>query len=74
MNAVVLPLLNISRRTYGGVLLPNEPHQQQLYIGSAGYRNSWAYEKCIEVTIMTALQPDKAFSWGSDYRVPLKYG
>lgn len=74
MNSVVLPLLNISRRTYAGVLLPNEPHQQQLYVGSAGYRNSWAYDKCIEVTIMSALQPEKAFSWGADYRVPLKYG
>lgn len=32
LNSIVLPLLNISRRTYSGILLPNEPHQQQIYI------------------------------------------
>lgn len=57
-----------------GTLLPNEPHQQQLYIGSAGYRNSFAYDKCIETAIMAALQPNKAFCWGMDFKVPVYYG
>ena len=32
LNEVVLPLLNISRRTSSGDLNPREPHQQQLYV------------------------------------------
>lgn len=36
VNEIILPLLNISRRTRLGEINPNEPHQQQLYVGSAG--------------------------------------
>ena len=74
MNEVVLPLLNISRRTKSGELNPDEPHQQQLFVGSAGYKNSYAYDKCIETLIESILYPDKAFSWGGDYTLPLYYG
>lgn len=64
INAVVLPLLNISRRTVLGEVNPNEIHQQQLYVGSAGYRNTFAYDKCIEILVTTAINPKKAFCWG----------
>lgn len=42
--------------------------------GSAGYRNSFAYDKCMEVTLASALQPDKAFAWGMDFKIPVYYG
>jgi len=74
INEVVLPLLNISRRTKLGELNKNEKHQQQLFVGSAGYKNTFAYEKCIEVTLMSVVSPTKAFSWGGDYRIPMHYG
>lgn len=74
INAVVLPLLNISRRSVIGELNPNEPHQQQLYVGSAGVRNSFAYEKCMEILVTTAINPKKAFCWGGDYKIPVYYG
>ena len=64
INAVVLPLLNIARRTSIGELNHNEPHQKQTYVGSAGVRNSFAYDKCIEILVTCALDPKKAFSWG----------
>lgn len=69
-----MPLLNISRRTRLGELNKNEKHQQQLYVGSAGYKGTFAYEKCIEVTLMSVLSPNRAFSWGGDYRIPMYYG
>lgn len=74
INAVVLPLLNISRRSVIGELNPREPHQQQLYVGSAGVRSSFAYEKCMEILVTTAINPDKAFCWGGDYQIPVYYG
>lgn len=74
INAVVLPLLNISRRSVLGELNPNEPHQQQLYVGSAGVRNSFAYEKCMEILVTTAINPKKAFCWGGNYEIPVYYG
>lgn len=74
INAVVLPLLNIARRTVLGELNPNEPHQQQLYVGSAGYRNTFAYDKCVETLVTTAINPKKAFCWGGNYKLPIYYG
>lgn len=74
INAVVLPLLNIARRTSIGELNHNEPHQKQTYVGSAGVRNSFAYDKCIEILVTCALDPKKAFSWGGDYKIPVYYG
>ena len=74
INEIVLPLLNISRRMKSGELNPAEPHQQQTYIGSAGYKNSFGYDKCIEILVESVLHPDRAFSWGGDYRLPLYYG
>lgn len=31
LNEIVLPLLNVSRRTCAGLLNPNEPHQQRIF-------------------------------------------
>lgn len=74
INAVVLPLLNISRRTALGELNPNEIHQQQVYVGSAGERSSWAYQKNMEILATSAVNPKKAISWGGDYKIPVYYG
>lgn len=74
VNAVVIPLLNIVRFTATGDKNPNEIHHQQLYVGSAGQRNTFAYDKCIEVAVISALQPDKGFCWGGDWRIPVHYG
>lgn len=74
MNEVVLPLLNISRRMTTGELNPNEIHQQQTFVGSAGYKNSYAYDKVIEILVDSVLNPDKAFCWGGSYVVPMYHG
>ena len=73
-NEVILPLLNISRRTREGLINPNEPHQQQLYVGSAGQRNSFGYDKVMEITIASVFDPVNNFSWGGSYEIPMYYG
>ena len=42
LNEVVLPLMNVSRRTALGEVNDNEPNQQQLYMTSAGVKSSYA--------------------------------
>lgn len=74
INEVVIPLLAISRRMKSGELNLAEPHQQQTYVGSAGYKNSFAYDKCIEILIDSVVNPDNSFSWGGDYQLPVYYG
>ena len=74
MNEIVIPLMNVNRRTKQGTINPNEPHQAQLYMTSAGQKNSYAYQKLIEILTLEIITPRSAFVWGCDYRVPLHFG
>ena len=74
INEIVLPLLNIARRTKDGSLNPNEIHQQQSYISSAGTRQSFGYDKTIEILVAAVLNPSKNFVYGFDYKIPMYYG
>lgn len=74
LNSVVLPLMNVNRRTVNGELNNNEPHQAQIYISSAGSKNSYAYERMKELMINSVIDPQQAFIWGCDYRIPVMAG
>lgn len=74
LNQVVLPLMNVNRRTCNGEINDKEPHQGQIYITSAGNKNSYAYERMKELMINSVIDPHQAFVWGCDYRVPVLYG
>lgn len=74
LNSVVLPLMNVSRRTPKGVVNNNEPNQQQLYMTSAGVKSSYAYERLIDLLEMSIINPKQAFVWGCDYRIPVLHG
>ena len=74
LNSVVLPLMNVNRRMVNGELNNNEPHQAQIYISSAGSKNSYAYERMKELMINSVIDPHQAFIWGCDYRVPVMAG
>ena len=74
LNSVVLPLMNVNRRTANGQLNNNEPHQAQIYISSAGSKNSYAYERMKELMINSVIDPSQAFIWGCDYKVPVMAG
>ena len=74
LNAIVLPLMNVHRRTTNGSLNDREPHQAQIYITSAGAKNSYAYERLKELMLQSIIAPDQAFVWGCDYRIPVMAG
>jgi hypothetical protein len=52
----------------------NEPQQVQLWISSASDKNTFAYDKTIELMELAILQPENVFCWGFDYRVPVYTG
>ena len=71
LSAVVLPLMNVNRRDQKGRLNPREPHQAQIYVTTAGPKTTYAYERLIEITIMSILKPESAFVWGGSYHIPV---
>lgn len=66
--------MNVNRRTKAGLVNKNEPHQAQFFMTSAGQKNSYAYQKLIELLTLEIISPKSAFVWGCDYRVPQHFG
>jgi hypothetical protein len=64
LNEVILPLMNVERRV-NGFVDPNEPlNQSQIYITTAGYKNTFSYDKLIQILCQSAVNPDKAIVLG----------
>lgn len=74
VNEVYIPLLNRPRTMANGLINPNEPQSQQIYITTAGYQGTFAYQKLLEILCMSILEPDKYFVLGGTYMIPLKLG
>lgn len=73
VNEVVIPLLNVDRRTVAGLLNPTEPHAQQTMITTAGYKGTYAHERTLECLVMMATDPGRTFCFGGDYRIPIMH-
>lgn len=71
---VIIPMMNIPRPTADGGRNDEEPHSQQVYITSAGSKNTFAYERLIELTVRAVLDTDDYFICGASYELPLQYG
>lgn len=74
LQEVLLPMMNVSRRCLDGTVQDEPINQSQLYITTAGYKNTFAYEMLIQLLVMMIIQPEKAFIMGGTYRVPVDVG
>lgn len=70
LQEVIIPLMNVSRRCMDGTTQESEVlNQSQLYITTAGYRNSFSYDKLIQTLVQMIIEPDKAFIMGGTWRI-----
>lgn len=74
LNEIVLPLMNVSRRLPDNTVNEREPNQQVIAMTSAGVKTSFAYDKLIDVFESGIIDPEVAFVFGCDYRVPVLHG
>lgn len=74
VNEVYIPLLNEPRKMANGLINPYEPQSQQIYITTAGYQGTFAYQKLIEILCRSILEPEHYFVLGGSYRIPLSCG
>ena len=74
LNAVVIPVMNISRRTASGAYNQYEKHQPQTWISSASQKSDYCYQKLIDFTERSILDPDNIYVEGCDYHVPVACG
>jgi hypothetical protein len=71
VSEVIIPQMNVIRRNERGLVNPYEPQPFQCYVTSAGQKNSYAYERLIELTVMSIIKPSLSYVCGFDYRLPV---
>ena len=74
VNEELIPLMNSPRTTYLGKINPYEIQGQKIYITTAGYQGTFAYDKCIETLCYSVLDPDHYACIGGSYVIPLMHG
>ena len=74
LNGVILPLMNVSRRTKTGKVDENESlNKSQIYITTAGYKGTFAYDKLLQLLIWQIVKPEASFVFGGSWRIPVAH-
>ena len=75
LQEVIIPTMNVSRRCMDGTVHEEEVlNQSQIYITTAGYKNTFSYEKLIQLLVRMVIEPEKSFIMGGTYRIPVLLG
>lgn len=73
-NEVAIPLLNKPREDSKGRVNPKEPHGSKIFITTAGYQGTYAYDKQLETLAYAAIDPSKYAVLGGSYVIPVEHG
>ena len=72
LNEVIIPTMNVDRRLADGSRVEEETvNKSQIYVTTAGWKNSFAYEKLIELLIRQITNPEEAVVLGGSWRIPV---
>ena len=75
LNEVIIPTMNVDRRLSDGSRRREEViNKSQIYVTTAGWKNSFAYEKLIQLLIQQIIEPGEAIVLGGTWRVPVMEG
>lgn len=72
LNEVIIPTMNVDRRLSDGSRHREEViNKSQIYVTTAGWKNSFAYEKLIQILIQQIIEPNEAVVLGGTWRIPV---
>ena len=75
LNEIIIPTTNVDRLLPDGTRHKEEVvNKSQIYITTAGWRNSFAYDKLIEILINSVINPDEYMIMGGTYETPITEG
>lgn len=75
LNEVIVPTMNIDRRCADGNAYEQEVlNKSQIYVTTAGWKNTFAYDKLIQLLIRMVLEPEKSIVMGGTWRIPVAVG
>lgn len=74
LQEVVVPTMNVSRRCADGSVHEEETiNQAQIYITTSGYKNTYSYDKLIQLLVRMVTKGD-AIIMGGSWRIPVIMG
>jgi hypothetical protein len=75
LNEILIPTMNVDRLLPDGTRHPEEIiNQSQVYITTAGFRESFAFKKLKELFVRGAIDQDEVMVMGGTYQIPVKEG
>ena len=75
LNEVVIPTTNVDRLLPDGTRHKEENvNKSQIYITTAGWKNSFAYDKLIELLVQSIIAPSEVMVIGGTYETPVTEG
>ena len=75
LREVIIPVMAIPRRAKDGTTRENEPlNKSQIYITTAGYKNTYPYDRLIGLLVRMITQPERCMVLGGTWRTPVAVG
>lgn len=75
LNEIIIPTTNIDRLLGDGSKHPEElVNKSQTFITTAGWKNSFPYDKLIDMLINSIIDPDQYMVIGGTFETPVKEG
>ena len=72
LSEVIIPTMNISRMCMDGSTHPEEQlNKSQIYITTDGQKNTFPYDKLIQLLVWQIVKPEKSMILGGTYRIPV---
>ena len=75
LSEVIIPTMNVSRYgAWGGRQEDETLNKSQIYITTAGWKNTFAYDKLIQILVWEIVKPERAMVLGGSWRIPVLMG
>lgn len=75
LNEIIIPTTNVNRLLANNTRVKEEPvNKSQIYITTAGWKNSFAYDKLIQLLIQSLIEPNEVMVMGGTYVTPVTQG
>ena len=75
LSQVIIPTMNVDRLCMDGTSQPEETlNKSQIYVTTAGWKGTFAYDKHIQLLVWMITEPWKAFVMGGSWRIPVLVG
>lgn len=74
LHEVIIPTLNVDRLVQGKSDPSEQLNKSQVYVTTAGYKNTFSYDQLIQILCQSVARPKDSIVLGGSWRVPVVEG